>query len=223
MVMHPEGYLSKVADIVHDAGGKLILDEVMTGFHRTGRAMAFHAESCQPDVVALAKGLTGGYLPLAATLVKADLVEAFMGGPERTFYHGHSYSGNQLGCAAALANLDLLEAPGFGAKLERLIARLGRAGQRFWAHPHVGDVRQQGMILAVELVEDWRSRKPFAPEKRLGWRVSEAAKKHGLLTRPAGDVLILMPPLSTSAADVERMVEACYRALCDVLPVSAGV
>ena len=207
MVMHPHGYLAEVSKITKAAGGKLILDEVMTGFCRTGHPMAFHAEDCRPDAVALAKGMTAGYLPCAATLFTDELVSAFVGGPEKTFYHGHSYSGNQLGCAAARANLGLLKRPGFLEGLAKKIQTLSRASKIFWKHENVGDVRQSGMVLAVEIVEDWRTRRPFPKDLRMGWKISEAAKKFGLLTRPIGDVLVIMPPLSTSAKDIRRIVK----------------
>jgi adenosylmethionine-8-amino-7-oxononanoate aminotransferase len=219
MIMHPKGYLEAITNIVHENGGKLILDEVMTGFYRTGYPLAFQKESCEPDVVALAKGLTGGYLPLAATLVTDELVQPFMGGIEKTFYHGHSYSGNQLGCAAALANLDILESTAFRRSLEKKIAAMKEVSQVFWSHPNVGDVRQEGLVLAVEVVEDRPSRTPFEPHSRMGWKITERAKLHGILTRPIGNVLLLMPPLSATITQIQRMTCSLARALNDIIPL----
>ncbi|MEZ0299987.1 MAG: adenosylmethionine--8-amino-7-oxononanoate transaminase [Candidatus Methylacidiphilales bacterium] len=222
MIMHPPGYLAKAAEVTREAGAKLILDEVMTGFGRTGPLFAFQHEQepgVQPDVVALAKGLTGGYLPMAATLITEQIFHAFDGGADRAFYHGHSYTGNQLGCAVAGASLDLLEAPGFVEKHRERIATLRRLAEHFWTHPNVGDVRQEGLILAVELVEDFETRRAFPRQKRLGWHVCEHAREHGLLTRAVGDVLVLMPLYCCGEPELRRMVEALFRGLCDVLPV----
>lgn len=207
MVMHPRGYLAAISEITQKAGGKLILDEVMTGFYRTGSRMAFHQEACKPDILCLAKGLTAGYLPLAATIIKEDLVESFIGGPEKTFYHGHSYSGNQLGCAAALENIKILSSPEFLKRVEAKIRHLNKESKLFWSHPNVGDVRQSGMILAVEIVEDFEQKKPFDPKLRIGWKISENAKNFGLLTRPIGDVLLLMLPLSVTKKQITESVK----------------
>jgi adenosylmethionine-8-amino-7-oxononanoate aminotransferase len=222
MIMHPPGYLARAAAVTREAGAKLILDEVMTGFARTGPLFAFQHEQEQdvnPDVVALAKGLTGGYLPMAATLVAEPIFQAFAGGADRAFYHGHSYTGNQLGCAVAGASLDVLEAPGFAAAHRERIATLRRLAELFWTHPNVGDVRQEGMILAVELVEDFETRRAFPRHRRLGWHVCERAREHRLLTRPIGDVLVIMPPYCCGEPELRRMVEALFRGLCDVLPM----
>ncbi|PTX94854.1 adenosylmethionine--8-amino-7-oxononanoate transaminase [Verrucomicrobia bacterium LW23] len=221
MIMHPEGYLAHAARIAREAEAKLILDEVMTGFCRTGPLFAFQHEQepdVRPDAVALAKGLTGGYLPMAATLIAEPIFQAFSGGPDRAFYHGHSYTANQLGCAVADASLDLLEAEGFMEAHRQRISILRTLAQVFWTHPNVGDVRQEGLILAVELVEDFETRRPFAREKRLGWHVCERARRHGLLTRGIGDVLVLMPPYCCGEAELQRMVEALFRALYEVIP-----
>lgn len=218
MIMHPAGYLEQIAAIVEQSGGKLILDEVMTGFYRTGELMAYHHETVQPDVVALAKGLTGGYLPLAATLVKEDLVEPFKGGRERTFFHGHSYSGNQLGCAAARENLRLLGQKSLRLNIAQRQKQMATLAELFWLHPNVGDVRQCGLILAIELVADWKTRQQFDPKQRIGWQVCEQARQHGLLTRPVGDVLLLMPPLVVKADELEMMVRALLQAVREVLP-----
>ena len=219
MVMHPEGYAEKTCALVQSRGGKVILDEVMTGFYRTGSLFAFGKENVRPDLVAFAKGLTGGYLPLAATVLDDSLTDAFRGSVDRTFFHGHSYAGNQLGCAAALANLELLAEPDFEEQLKRKVEKLRELSALFWQHPNVGDVRQEGMILAIELVDDFATRKPFERSRRVGSLVSEAAKEFGLLARPSGDILLLMPPYCTTESQLEQMVEALRAALWKVLPV----
>ena len=212
-IMHPEDYLSKTSKIAQETGAKVLLDEVMTGFYRTGTAFAFQQEGIKPDLIALAKGLTGGYLPLAVTLTTEQLFKGFQGDFSRTFYHGHSYSGNQLGCAAALKSWELLQRPETISNRQRLVQELRKLSQSFWNHPNVGDVRQEGLILAVELVEDFESRKRFSTEKRLGNSICEKARDYGLLTRPVGDVLLLMPPYCTTYEQLHQMVEALQKAI----------
>jgi adenosylmethionine-8-amino-7-oxononanoate aminotransferase len=220
MTMHPVGYLEKAAALCRDRGVWLVLDEVMTGFGRTGAMFAFQAEAVVPDLVALAKGLTGGYLPLAATLAGPQIFDAFLGDYSelKTFFHGHSYTGNALGCAAALASLGIFEADRTLQKNIALQKTLAGHLAAFWSHPHVGDVRQEGLIAAIEIVRDFRSRERFPVTERIGHRVCEAARRHGLLTRPVGDVLVLMPPYCSTEAQLGRMAEALWLGLNEVLP-----
>ncbi len=220
MTMHPHGYLEKAAAACRQRGVWLALDEVMTGFGRTGAMFAFQHEKVAPDLVALAKGLSGGYLPIAATLASREIFDAFLGGygELKTFFHGHSYTGNALGCAAALANLKIFETERTLEKNETLEQVLATHAAKFWKHPHVGDVRQEGMICAVEIVRDFKSREPFPWAERIGHRVCEAARKHGLLTRPVGDVLVLMPPYCVTENQIAQMVEALWLGLNEVLP-----
>ena len=216
-IMHPEGYLEKTCAIAQNHGAKVVLDEVMTGFGRSGSIFAFQKEQVQPDVIALAKGLTGGYLPLAATLVSEELFNGFRGDRSRTFYHGHSYTGNQLGCAAALASLDLLATPACTQQRQMIENTLNQSQTGFWKLDHVGDVRQEGCILAVELVEVFASRQSFDPAKRIGAEVCRQAALLRLLTRPVGDVLVLMPPYSTTQDEVRQMVDLLCRAILKTL------
>jgi adenosylmethionine-8-amino-7-oxononanoate transaminase len=223
MTMHPAGYLEKAAALCRERGIWLVLDEVMTGFGRTGTMFAFQQEKdVHPDLVALAKGLTGGYLPVAATLAAPHIFDAFLGdfSELKTFFHGHSYTGNALGCAAARANLRIFREERTLEKNVTLRDQLTAGTQRFWEHPNVGDVRQEGLICAIELVRRFETREPFPFAERIGHRVCEAARRHGLLTRPVGDVLVLMPPYCTTDAQLRRMVEALWLGLCDVLPLS---
>jgi adenosylmethionine-8-amino-7-oxononanoate aminotransferase len=230
MVPQPAGWLRRVAEVARGHGAQLVADEVMTGFGRTGvgnaelaaRArsslaaprspplFACQHEGVRPDFLCLAKGLTGGYLPMAATLTTAAVFAAFLGEYHefRTFFHGHSYTANPLAAAAALASLELLDAPGAGRARQRLEAALRKELASLWSLPNVGDIRQVGLIAGVELVKNWRTRKPFDRRERAGIRVCEAMTRCGVLTRPVGDVIVLMPPYCTTPAQVRRMVDA---------------
>ena len=249
MIPQPAGWLKRVTDIARGHGALLVADEVMTGFGRTGagekvgkresegstpahRPAHFltgsAAAGVQPDLLALAKGLTGGYLPMAATLTKQAVFDAFLGEYEefKTFFHGHSFTGNQLGAAAGLASLELLAGAASVKARARLEGDLRRELKSLWSLPNVGDVRQVGLVAGVELVRDWRTREPFALAERAGIRVCEAMARRGVLTRPIGSVVVLMPPYCTTAAQVRRMVGALHEAAEEVLgartPMSAA-
>jgi len=222
MIAQPQGWLSQVAAIARVHGALLIADEVMTGLGRTGvgRAeirpprlgllFACHHEGVQPDFLCLAKGLTGGYLPMAATLTTQQVFDAFLGdyAEFKTFFHGHSYTANQLGAAAALASLGLLQSPASIRARAALEQTLRRELESLWALPTVGDIRQVGLVVGVELVRDWRTREPFDLREQAGIRVCEAMTRRGVLTRPIGNVVVLMPPYCVTAAQVRRMVNA---------------
>jgi len=213
MIMHPEGYAQKTAAAARKVGAKVFFDEVLTGCHRTGTPLAAHAEGVMPDLVALAKGLTGGYLPLAATLTTEEIFNSFRGEPEKAFFHGHSYTANPLGCSVASANLKLLSQPDAHKNMRRVFQTLKEISQRFWRHPHVGDVRQEGGILAIEIVANRASRARFPSKERRGARICRAAQEFGLLTRPIGDVLVLMPPFCSTDAEIEQMTDSLYRGI----------
>jgi adenosylmethionine---8-amino-7-oxononanoate aminotransferase len=237
MIAQPPGWLRQAAEIARGYGAQLIADEVMTGFGRTGtgetsekgserengKQQGPHApnlfacghEGVQPDFLALAKGLTGGYLPMAATLTTQPVFDAFLGEYDefKTFFHGHSYTGNQLGAAAALASLELLGSPASVAGREKLERTLHRELQTLWALPNVGDIRQVGLVAGVELVKDWRTRAPFPLRERAGIRVCEGMAKRGVLTRAIGNVIVLMPPYCTTAEQVVSMVTALREAI----------
>ncbi len=211
IVTAPHGYLADVERLCRRHGVLLVCDEVATGFGRTGTMFACEQEEVEPDFLCLAKGLTAGYLPLAATLTTEAVYDAFRGPYEehRTFYHGHSYTGNPLGCAAALASLDLFERnrvlevlPG---KIEHLRTRLA---ERVAPLAHVGDVRQRGLMVGIELVADRATRRPFPAAERRGRRAALAARERGVVIRPLGDVVVLMPPLTVSEAEIDLLVEA---------------
>jgi adenosylmethionine-8-amino-7-oxononanoate aminotransferase len=208
MIPQPEGWLARVGELTRSYGAQLVADEVMTGFGRTGMPFACHKENIQPDFLVLAKGLTGGYLPMAATLTTQPVFDAFLGRYDefRTFFHGHSYTGNQLGAAAALASLELLDSRPSIRTRRRLEQVLRDEAQKLWTLPNVGDVRQVGLIVGVELVKDWRTRQPFELEERAGIRVCEVMAERGVLTRPIGNVIVLMPPYCTDSDQASRMV-----------------
>jgi adenosylmethionine-8-amino-7-oxononanoate aminotransferase len=220
MIPQPAGWLNQAAAMARAHGALLIADEVMTGFGRTGFAnpqlpapksrilFASHQEGVQPDFLCLAKGLTGGYLPMAATLTTEKVFNAFLGKYEefKTFFHGHSYTGNQLGAAAALASLDILQSRELVRSRQALESTLHDELTALWDLPNVGDIRQVGLIAGIELVKNWRTREPFALRERAGVRVCEAMAKRGVLTRPIGNVIVLMPPYCTTPAQASRMV-----------------
>jgi adenosylmethionine-8-amino-7-oxononanoate aminotransferase len=221
MIPQPTGWLKQVAGLARHHGAPLIADEVMTGFGRTGGPGLFACqhEKVEPDYLCLAKGLTGGYLPMAATLTTQRVFDAFLGEYEefKTFFHGHSYTGNQLGAAAGLASLDLLQTAASVRARAKLQKVLADELQSLWSLPNVGDIRQVGLIVGVELVRDWRTRKPFELRERVGIRVGEAMARRGVLTRPIGNVIVLMPPYCTTPAQAHTMVAALHQAVMEVL------
>jgi len=218
MIPQPEGWLKRVTDIARGHGALLIADEVMTGFGRTGNNFASHHEGVQPDFLCLAKGLTGGYLPMAATLTTQRVFDAFLGEYEefKTFFHGHSFTGNQLGASAALASLEILQSKQSLATRTRLEQAFANELATLWSLPNVGDVRRVGLVAGVELVKDWRTRQPFELRARAGIRVCEAMAKRGVLTRPIGNVIVLMPPYCTTPVQVKMMVGALREAMAEV-------
>jgi adenosylmethionine-8-amino-7-oxononanoate aminotransferase len=241
MIPQPAGWLRRATEIARAHNALLIADEVMTGFGRAGAnspaaahsfhlshplhstdvppppfpLFACHHEGVQPDFMAVAKGLTGGYLPMAATLTAQPVFDAFLGEYEefKTFFHGHSFTANQLGAAAALASLDILQSPASISARVRLAQILHNELQALWQSQHVGDIRQVGLVAGIELVRNWRTREPFDLRERAGIRVCEALAKLGVLTRPIGNVVVLMPPYCTTPRQARRMVDALLKAL----------
>ena len=210
MIPQPVGWLKQVTDIARSHGALLIADEVMTGFGRTGTTFACQQENVRPDFLCVAKGLTGGYLPMAATLTTQRVFDAFLGEYEefKTFFHGHSFTGNQLGATAALASLDILQSENSIRQRAQLQKNLQTELQTLWSLPNVGDIRQVGLVAGIELVKDWRTRAPFALREQAGIRVCEAMAKRGVLTRPVGNVIVLMPPYCTTRMQLQKMVSA---------------
>jgi adenosylmethionine-8-amino-7-oxononanoate aminotransferase len=187
----------------------LVCDEVATGFGRTGTLFASEQEGVEPDLLCVAKGITGGYLPLAATLATGEIYQAFRGpfDAHRTFFHGHSYTGNPLACAAALASLDVFERGQVVEKLQGKIEHLGRRlAESVAPLSHVGEVRQRGLMVGIELVADRSSREPYLPGQRMGRKVVLEARRHGIVIRPLGDVVVLLPPLAISETEIDHLV-----------------
>jgi adenosylmethionine-8-amino-7-oxononanoate aminotransferase len=208
MLVHPEGYLRGVRELCDRHGVLLILDEVATGFGRTGRMFACEHEGVAPDLLCLAKGLTGGYLPLAATLASERIYNGFLGEFEefRTFFHGHTYTGNPLACAAALATLDVFREERTLEVLEGKIELLAELLEPLAAHPAVSEVRRVGFMVGIELADH-----PLP--LRMGHRVTLEARARGAIIRPLGDVVVLMPPLAISPADLRRLVSITAEAI----------
>jgi adenosylmethionine---8-amino-7-oxononanoate aminotransferase len=208
MIVIPQGYLQKIKALSIQYNVLLILDELATGFGRTGKMFASDHEDVSPDLMSLAKGLTGGYLPLAATLTTEKIFEAFLGRYEefKTFFHGHSYTGNQLGCAAAIANLEIFEKEETLKHLQEKIRLLDNLLTSFNELQPVGNVRQIGLIGIIELVKDKTTKTPYSLTEKRGIRVCREARNRGLLIRPLGNILTLMPPLCSTESNITDMV-----------------
>jgi adenosylmethionine-8-amino-7-oxononanoate aminotransferase len=221
MWSQPAGYVGAMEELCRRHGILLVFDEVATGFGRTGKMFACEHAGVTPDILCLAKGITGGYLPLAATLTREAIFNAFLGEYRefKTFFHGHTYTGNPLGCAAALANLELFERDRI---IEQMQPKIAYVGQRLKTEmsvlPHVSDIRQWGFMIGIELVEDKTRRKNYPPEKRVGHRVIQEARKRGVMIRPLGDVIILMPPLTIAHDELKMLLDVvseCIRAVTE--------
>ena len=218
MIVQPQGYLRGLRELTERHGTFLIADEVAVGFGRTGRMFACEHENVAPDFLCLAKGITGGYLPLAATLTTNEVYSAFVGDAhgDKTFFHGHTYGGNPLAAAVALANLDVFAAEQTIERMPERIDQLTGWLNRFQKHKHVGDVRQKGLLAGIELVRDRESREAFPSVEKLGARICRHARKHGILIRPLGDVLVVMPPLSISEPELDELMRAMLLSLEEV-------
>lgn len=207
ILLQPPGYLKRVRELCTEHKIFMIADEVAVGFGKTGKMFACDQEGITPDIMAVAKGIAGGYLPLAATLATEEVYEGFLGKFEefKTFFHGHTFTGNPLACAVALASMELFEKEGILAGLQEKISRFTRALEPFAFLPHVGEVRQRGIMVGIELVADKETKAPYAPRERIGHRVIKEARKHGVIIRPLGDVIVLMPPLAITADQLDRL------------------
>ena len=216
MWTHPPAYLRELHALARRHGALFIADEVATGFGRTGRLFACEHAAITPDVLCAAKGISGGYLPLAATLTTEDVFSTFLARYEeyRAFFHGHTYTGNALACAVGLASLRLFAEERTLERLQPKIARLReRLAGEIAALRHVGDVRQQGFMVGIELVADRATRAPYPPAARIGQRVVTAARARGVVLRPLGNVVVLMPPLAIAPADLDVLVDVARDAI----------
>jgi len=210
MLTHPPGFLGGVRELADRHDVLLIVDEVATGFCRTGKLFACEHENVAPDLMCLGKGLTGGYLPVAATLATREIFDAFCADPAegKTFYHGHTFTGNALGCAAALASVDLIFASGLLEALPAKVAMIRARLAELADHPNVGDVRQCGMMVGIELVADRDGGAALDPTLRTGAAVCAAARERGVIIRPLGDVIVLMPAPAMDADTLGRLLDA---------------
>ena len=218
MIAAPEGYLQRVREYCSRYNILLIADEVAVGFGRTGKMFACEHEAVTPDLMCLAKGITGGYLPLAVTLTTDEVYRAFLGEHRecKTFFHGHTYTGNPLACAAALANIRLIEEESLIERLGEKIYFLEEGLKRFALLDHVGDIRQKGMMVGIELVKDKRTKEPYPWEDNMGHRVILEAREKGLIIRPLDNVVALMPVLSMSIPELDQTLGIVYDAIARV-------
>jgi len=219
MWSQPVKYLESLSEICRANHILLVFDEVATGFGRTGKMFACEHAGVTPDILCLAKGITGGYLPLAATLTTEQIFSAFLGGykDSKTFFHGHTYTGNPLGCAAALANLELFERDNIIEQMQPKITYMDRRlNDEFLSLAHVGDVRQWGFMVGIELVEDKRARKNYSSERRIGHKIILEARKRNVMIRPLGDVVVLMTPLSIGDDELKLLLDVVYDCIREV-------
>lgn len=216
MIVQPDGYAQRLRAATRRAGALFIADEVAVGWGRSGARFVSELLDLDPDLLCIAKGVTGGYLPLAATLATEEIFEGFLAPPEQghTFFHGHTYTGNALGAAAALASADLLDEllPTLRITIEHFAGR----AHALTSLPHVGDVRQFGLALGVELVSDVATATPYLSASRTGMQVTMACKRRGVFLRPLGDTVVVMPPLSISCAELDLLFDALEESIREV-------
>lgn len=218
MIVHPKGYLRGVRELTRRYDVLLIADEVAVGMGRTGRMFACEHEGVTPDLLCLAKGLTGGYLPLAATLATDTIWQAFLGtyAESKSFFHGHTYGGNPLGAAAALATLDVFDEEKTLERLQAKIARLGEHLERIGHLRAVGDCRQCGLVAGIELVRERQTKEPYPWSERRAWHVCDIARREGVLLRPLGNVVVIIPPLAISLEDLDTICLAAERGIARI-------
>lgn len=209
MIVSPHGYLKGVEKLSRKYNILLIADEIATGFGRTGRMFACENENVTPDILCLAKGITGGYLPLAATITTERIYKAFLGEYKvmKTFFHGHTYTGNQLACAAALANLEVFKKEKTIKNLQKKIETLRKGLKKISGLQHVGEVRQKGFMVGIELVKDKKTKKPYDIKEKIGWKACYKAREKGLIIRPLGNVVVIMPPLNISTQELKKLLQ----------------
>jgi adenosylmethionine-8-amino-7-oxononanoate aminotransferase len=219
MIVFPKGYLKEARFLCNKYHILMIADEVATGFGRTGKMFACEHEKVSPDLMAISKGISAGYLPLGATLTTEGIYRAFLGEAQdlKTFYHGHSYTGNPLACCAALASLELFRKERILEALPSKIQFLKRGLQRFYQIPAVGDIRQKGLMVGIELVADRKKKTPFPMEAKVGLKIVLEARKRGVIIRPLGDVMVLMPPLSTTKEELKKLTQVIFDSIETVL------
>ncbi|MBL4883220.1 MAG: adenosylmethionine--8-amino-7-oxononanoate transaminase [Planctomycetaceae bacterium] len=218
ILVHSSGYLKFVREITQKYGIPLIADEVAVGFGKTGTLFACEQEEVVPDIMCLAKGITGGYLPLAATVVNEEIYSAFLGEPSqgRTFYHGHTYTGNALASAVSLASLKLIDDNKVLENVAVISSRLQQRLEEVAKHPHVGDVRQQGVMIGIELMADKSNQTAYDSALRMGNQIAVAARKRGVIVRPLGDVIVLMPAIAMPVQQIDELCDAVFESIQEV-------
>lgn len=218
MINQPTGYISRARELTRRYNVHLIFDEVATGFGRTGTMFAANREKVTPDLMAAAKGITGGYLPLAVTFAAEEIYRGFLGKYEefKTFFHGHTYTANPLACAAALASLELFRKNKLLQKLPAKIKRVQNRLKDFYEIPMVGDIRQEGLMIGFELMRCKKTHESFAPKEKIGVRVIERARKKKLMLRPLGSVVVLMPPLAMSERELDFLLDGTYESISEI-------
>jgi len=218
MLVSPPGYLKGVKRLCRKYKVLMIADEVATGFGRTGKMFACEHENVSPDILCVAKGMTGGYLPLAATLTTEKIYRQFLGNYEdfKTFFHGHTYTGNQLACSSAIASLHIFNKEHTLQKMQNKITALEKSLKPLAEFLHVGDVRQKGFMVGIELVKNKDTKQPYPVDKRIAWQVCSRAREKGLIIRPLGDVIVLMPPLSISHQEIKNLVRITAKSIKEI-------
>jgi adenosylmethionine-8-amino-7-oxononanoate aminotransferase len=219
MIVYPVEYLKRAAELAKKHDVHLILDEVATGFGRTGKMFACEHASIQPDFLCLAKGITSGTLPFAATLTTDKIYNAFYDDYEKfkTFYHGHTYTANPIGCAAALATLEIFEQEKTILKLKSLVPIFHKGMEKFRQLPFVGNVRYIGMVGALELVEDKKAKKPFDVKERIGQRIFQNGLKEHLILRPLGNVIYLFLPLCVTKPQLNDILKRTFKVIASLI------
>jgi adenosylmethionine-8-amino-7-oxononanoate aminotransferase len=220
IIVHPAGFLKGVERLARKYDVLLIADEVATGFGRTGKMFACEHEDVQPDLLCMAKGISAGYLPLAATLTTQKIFDAFAvsGDIHKTFYHGHTYTGNALGCAAALASLELFAENKIIESMPEKIDLISQYFKRFAELPYVGNARQCGMMGGIELVKDKQTKEPFAPDDKIGAKVCAAMRPKGAMMRPLGNVIVLMPAVGMDIETLKKLLDIVEETLTNEMP-----
>lgn len=224
MIVQPTGFLKGVRALATEYDVLLICDEVATGFGRTGKMFACEHEEIRPDLMCLGKGITGGYLPLSATLATDAIFDTFLGETweGKTFFHGHTFTGNPLACAAALASIELFDTNNLVQKAHQSATYLQRRLQRLHALPHVGDIRQCGLMVGVELVADKKTKQPFDPRSRIGAMVCKNLREQGIILRPLGDTIVIMPPLVIELGQLQRIVDTLGQEIAKLRDLPGG-
>ncbi|PWK13790.1 adenosylmethionine--8-amino-7-oxononanoate transaminase [Tumebacillus permanentifrigoris] len=218
IITMPAGFLARLRELCTKHDVLMICDEVATGFGRTGKMFACEYDGVTPDIMCMGKGLTGGYLPVAATVTTDEVYDAFLGTYEskKTFFHGHSFAGNQLGCAVALENLKLFAERDLVNEVARKSAYLAERLQQFQELAHVGDIRQRGFMIGIELVRDKSTKEEYEWQEKIGLIVSRRACELGMIIRPLGNVVVFMPPLSSTEGELDAMIDILYQAVADI-------